>query len=183
IRRIDVEMLKGASYTLPYTRTDAQFIQYLSPDTWIRSAYEPLKKTGQIYARSNKHEALLFAKYLTTYVFQLVRTRPMFFLQDSVSFLRSLSGDYLDRSVMFGTYARAGGLPTRLVGGLVYRSGYFYYHTWPEIWAGRWIPVDPTFAQFPADVTHIPLKEGSLDEIAAIIKDLQTTTVEILEAS
>ena len=35
---------------------------------------------------------------------------------------------------MLASFARAGGLPTRLIGGFVYKDGYFYFHTWPEVW-------------------------------------------------
>ena len=42
-------------------------------------------------------------------------------------------------------------------------QGGFYYHAWPEIWLDRWVPVDPTFGQFPADATHIKLVEGDLN--------------------
>jgi hypothetical protein len=63
-----------------------------------------------------------------------------------------------------------------MVGGLVYRKGYFYYHAWPEIWLDKWVPVDPTLSQFPADVTHIRLMEGDIDKLASlggIIKDIR----------
>jgi hypothetical protein len=147
------------------------------------STYKPLQNTGLIYARSNKNDAFRFARYLMGYVYKLVRTRPLFFLSDSRNFLDSLSGDHLERTVMFATYARAGGLPTRLVGGLKYVNGYFYFHTWPEVWFDQWVPVDPTFVQFPADVTHIPLKGGTLEDITSIIHDLKSITIEILEES
>jgi hypothetical protein len=181
IQKIDGGMLKEKSYKLPFTGD--QFKRYLSPDKWVMSNYKPLEDTGRIYAKSNKNDAFLFTNYLASYVFQLVRTRPLFVLSDSKNFLDSLSGDYMERTVMFATYARAAGLPTRLVGGLVYLNGYFYFHTWPEVWFGRWVPVDPTLAQFPADVTHIPLKEGTLEDITSIVDDLKSTTIEILEAS
>ena len=181
IQKLAVEMLQEKSYQLPYAGD--QFKRYLSPDKWVLSNYKPLQDTGIIYARSNKNDAFHLAKYLSDYVFNLVRTKPLFILMDSKSLLDSLSGDYLERTVLFATYARAAGLPTRLIGGLVYRDGYFYFHVWPEIWLQEWIPVDPTLAQFPADVTHIPLREGDLEEITAIIEDLRKIKIEILEAS
>ncbi len=57
----------------------------------------------------------------------------------------------------------------------VYVRGAFYYHAWPEIFIeervnrGHWLPVDPTFNQFPADATHFRLARGGLDKQAAII--------------
>jgi hypothetical protein len=34
---------------------------------------------------------------------------------------------------------------------------------------GVWLPVDPTFNQFPADATHVRLARGGLDRQAAIL--------------
>jgi hypothetical protein len=71
--------------------------------------------------------------------------------------------------------ARAIGIPARIAVGLAYVRGAFYYHAWPEVYldegAGRglWLPVDPTFNQFPADTTHLRLARGGLDKQASII--------------
>ena len=58
---------------------------------------------------------------------------------------------------------------------LAYVRGAFYYHAWPEVYIdegqgqGLWLPVDPTFNQFPADATHLRLARGGLDQQAAIL--------------
>jgi hypothetical protein len=181
IKKEDLESIKKKTYLLPYA--EGNLDEYLKPDMWVISNYKPLQDTARIYARAENNDAFRFASYLNGYLFGLVRTMPMFILQDSVNLLDSLSGDYLERTMMFASYSRAAGLPTRLVGGIVYFNGFFYFHTWPEVWIDKWIPVDPTFFQFPADVTHIPLKEGDLKDITSIIKDLDKISIEILEAS
>lgn len=181
IEKEDIEHIKERTYRLPYMKADLQ--KYLSPDEWVRSTYKSLMETGRIYARSYNYDAFLFSQYVTAYTYGLIRTTPMFVLSNSEEFLKTLSGDYLERTIMFATYSRAGGLPTRLVGGLVYLNGYFYFHTWPEIWFDKWIPVDPTFAQFPADVTHIPLREGSVKDITSLVNELKSLDIEVLEAS
>jgi hypothetical protein len=64
---------------------------------------------------------------------------------------------------LFTALARASGIPTRVVNGLVYSPDHlgFLYHTWAEsLIGGRWVPVDPTFGQLPADPTHIVIIEG-----------------------
>jgi len=172
------ESVRERTFKLPYREG---LDKYLSSDRWIK--YDSVLHTAMVYSRSKDNDAFQLAYYLTSYIFNLIRTNPSFFLHDTADVLKSLSGDYLERTVMFASYARAAGLPTRLVGGLVYRKGYFYFHTWPEVWLDGWVPVDPTFFQFPADATHIPLVEGTLDEIVSIVEDLKTVKIEILEAS
>jgi transglutaminase-like putative cysteine protease len=57
--------------------------------------------------------------------------------------------------------ARAVGIPTKLVAGLVYMEGLgFLYHSWAESYADGWVTVDPTFNQVGVDTTHIKLVEG-----------------------
>jgi transglutaminase-like putative cysteine protease len=54
------------------------------------------------------------------------------------------------------------GIPTRLVGGLVYMENLgFLYHAWAESYIDGWIAVDPTFNQLGVDATHIKLVEGT----------------------
>ncbi len=181
IEKQDVGQLKNKTYTLPYGKD--KFNRYLSPDEWVQSNIKAFKDTGRITASARNNNAFLFAQYLTGYLYNIIRTMPMFVLSDSQNIQKSLLGDFVERTVMFATYARAGGLPTRLIGGLVYVNGYFYFHTWPEVWFDRWVPLDPTFVQFPADVTHIPLTEGTLTDIVSIIDDLKDIKIEILETS
>lgn len=181
VRRETGEELKKKKYIFPYEEED--FNKYLSPDRWVLTDYKPLANTGRIYAKAHKNDAFNFTEHLNAYLYTLIRTMPTFVLRNSMEIHKFLYGDYLERCVMFATYSRSAGLPTRLIGGLVYRNGYFYFHTWPEVWLGRWIPADPTLAQFPADVTHIPLKEGTLEDIVSIIDDLKKIEIEVLEAS
>ncbi len=64
---------------------------------------------------------------------------------------------------LYTAFARALGIPTRVVNGIVYSREYegFLYHTWSEsLLKGRWVAIDPTFWQIPADATHIKFIQG-----------------------
>jgi hypothetical protein len=66
-------------------------------------------------------------------------------------------------SLLYAAFARAAKIPTRVVNGVVYSKNHqgFLYHTWAESFVdGRWMAVDPTLRQIPADATHIKLIEG-----------------------
>jgi transglutaminase-like putative cysteine protease len=66
-------------------------------------------------------------------------------------------------SYLYAAFARALKIPTRIVNGIVYSKQHqgFLYHTWAESYQDhRWIAVDPTFHQLPADATHIKFVEG-----------------------
>lgn len=85
--------------------------------------------------------------------------------------LREKRGDCGEHAVLFVALARGAGLPAREVVGLVYGEslGAFAYHAWAEVWVGRWVAVDPTFGQFPADPTHLAFGKGSLLAQAAVM--------------
>lgn len=82
----------------------------------------------------------------------------------AVEVLRSRRAECQGHAYLFAAFARALGIPTRVVNGLVYSEGHggFLYHTWNEAWisGAGWRPVDATFGQPLADATHLKLIEG-----------------------
>lgn len=87
---------------------------------------------------------------------------------------------------LYAALARALGIPTRVVNGLVYSEAHrgFLYHTWAESLAGEhWIAVDPTFGQVPADATHLVLVEGErLEDLAPIAGLIGRLRARVLDA-
>jgi len=87
-------------------------------------------------------------------------------LVDTVTALDALHerrGECQSHTYLFTALARALGIPTRIVNGLVYSKEYegFLYHAWPEVYVGEWRALDPTFGQNVVDATHIKLTEGT----------------------
>jgi transglutaminase-like putative cysteine protease len=71
-------------------------------------------------------------------------------------------GDAGARAVLFATFARASGVPTRVVAGLVADRGAWRRHSWAEAWLdGRWTPVDPTLGTVPASAAYMRLVEDA----------------------
>ncbi len=81
--------------------------------------------------------------------------------------LSRMAGDCTEHALVFTALARALGIPSRVVGGVMYcgdELGAFAWHAWAEIHDGaRWITIDPTWNQMPVDATHIKLDEDGLD--------------------
>jgi len=85
--------------------------------------------------------------------------------------LASRKGNCQSHARLYASLARASGIPTRVVSGLVYLEGKgFLYHSWAESHVdGGWLQVDPTFGQVPVDATHVKLVAGEgPDDLAAI---------------
>jgi hypothetical protein len=71
-------------------------------------------------------------------------------------------GECQSHSLLTVALSRAAGVPARFAYGVVYMpdSDAFFFHTWVEVHAGEWIPIDPTLGDFPAGVDHLILAVG-----------------------
>ncbi len=108
-------------------------------------------------------------------------------VEDGGSALESLpkkQGNCQTHARLYTAIARAAGIPTRFVSGLVSKNGRdFLYHSWAESlidWA--WVAVDPTFDQVPADVTHLAFFEGNrLSDLSPLVGIIGKIKIVILK--
>jgi transglutaminase-like putative cysteine protease len=127
------------------------------------------------------------AERLTRHVNALLDKKPTVSLPSALDVLRTRVGDCNEHTALYVALARAAGIPARISVGLVAVRNAFYYHAWPEVFidegrgTGLWLPVDPTFNQFPADATHIRLARGGLDKQAAIVPLVGRVKITILD--
>ncbi len=76
------------------------------------------------------------------------------------------AGDCTEHAVLFAAVARARGIPTRVVQGLVLVSAEekFVWHVWNECYINKeWVPFDATVGQGVVGVDHIRVNAGSFD--------------------
>jgi transglutaminase-like putative cysteine protease len=182
---IDVpDPAEAVSYTIP--SQDRATRTYLRSTTFVPSD-DPafVRHAGRVVGEDL--DARVAARKLNTWVHDNMQKVPLAGIPSAKEILRSLRGDCNEHTTLYTALARSVGLPTKMAAGIVYSEsifadGAFYYHAWPEVWLGdRWIPVDPTFGQFPADATHIALVEGALDrqmEIMGVVGRLKLTVVQ-----
>lgn len=104
---------------------------------------------------------------LVHHVHRVLRYEADFEDRDVLRVIRERRGDCSEAALLFVTLARASGLPTREVGGLVYaddRARRFEVHAWAEVLLnGQWHPVDPTWDEVEVNRTHIQF-ESSLHD-------------------
>ena len=102
-----------------------------------------------------------------------------------VATLKSLEGECQSHTNLFAALAKAAGIPVRTVSGIVYAEDYkgFLYHAWPEVWAGEWVAMDPTFGQDIADATHIKLTDGDLSVQLQLFEFIGKIGLEPLETA
>ena len=167
-----------AAYRLPYT--DKKMSEYLSPNALIQSDDNKIIEQSEkiLSGEKNPREA---AKKLNEWVYYAIRKKPVVSIPSALDVLNHREGDCNEHTALYTALARAAGIPTRMAAGIVYMNNGFYYHAWPEVWDGQWLPVDPTFNQFPADATHIRFVTGNLDRQSDIVRLVGNLSIKILE--
>lgn len=107
-------------------------------------------------------------------------------LVDSFTALDALNnrrGECQSHTNLFTAIARAAGIPTRVVNGLVYSDEFrgFVYHAWPEVYVGEWRALDPTLGQELVDATHIKLSEGNTKGSLKLMEFVGRLDIDVLE--
>jgi len=152
----------------------------LASTPWVQ-ADDPaiLAKAREIIG--GEKSSLKAALKIMDWVHENVTPVPTISLPRAKEVLTLRKGDCNEYTVLFTALARAAGIPARMVAGIVYQNGRFFYHAWPEVFVGRWVGLDPTFGQAPVDVTHIPLASGDLEQQIALVNKIGRIKVKILE--
>ena len=166
--------------------SDPDLARYLRPEPMIESD-DPAIKAEADRAVAGVTDPRARAERLTRRVNAMLDKKPTVSLPSAREVLRTKVGDCNEHTALYVAMARAVGLPARIAVGLAYSRGAFYYHAWPEVYIdegrgrGLWLPVDPTFNQFPADATHVRMTRGGLDRQAAILPLIGHLKMNIIE--
>lgn len=160
--------------SLPAGPADPDAARYLKPEPLIESD-DPAIRAEADAAIVGVSDPRVRAERLTRRVNAMLEKKPTVSLPSARDVLRTKVGDCNEHTALYVAMARSIGIPARIAVGLAYSRGAFYYHAWPEVYIdegrgrGLWLPVDPTFNQFPADATHVRMTRGGLDRQAAIL--------------
>jgi hypothetical protein len=154
------------SYKLPYA--GSEYAEFQKPNVWMESE-DPLVVQMTKEAVGRETDALKAARRIEAYVRKAITSKNL-----SVGFATAAeaaaqrSGDCTEHAVLAAAMARAAGMPSRVVGGLVYvdqlpgaRGGGFGYHLWTEVYVGEWLPIDGALGAH--DATHLALVRSALN--------------------
>jgi len=154
----------------------------LEPARRIPSDHPELRVKMEEIAGAKKDPAQV-ARLLTDWVAREIQGSDTLG-QSPLETLESRIGNCQSHARLYTALARAAGIPTRFVSGLVYRGEGFLYHSWAESYLNnRWVAIDPAFGEIPADVSHIKLVEGdSHDEMGLLAGMIGRVRAKVVEA-
>jgi hypothetical protein len=157
-----------------------ELVQDLQP-TFLVQSDDPalIRQAADIIGE--ERDALRAAVQISAWVHQNLEKRPTLSIPNAIDVWRRRAGDCNEHSVLFAALARAGGIPTRVVAGLVYVDGRFFYHAWNEVYVGEWVTVDSLLDQIPADPTHIRLIIGGLEYQVRLVRLLGRLNIRVLD--
>jgi hypothetical protein len=151
---------------------------YLAPSAYLESD-DPLLREHAVRTVGDQTDALVCARRIEAYVRTLVADKSMDVgFATAAETVRSREGDCSEHAMLTAAMARAVGLPSRVVMGLVYvpglsgagvgPKGAFGYHMWTEVLVAedRWFPIDAAIGGF--DATHIAMAKSDLSTTSPV---------------
>jgi hypothetical protein len=169
---------RRSSYTLPFT--EEGFEEWLAPSLLIQSDRAEFAQLADVIVDGDR-SALRVARRLHDWVYQNIEKRPTMGIPSALDVLKARQGDCNEHAVLMAALCRAASIPTRVVAGLVYMRGRFYYHAWNELYLNEWVPVDATLNQFPVDVTHVKFVEGDMEEQLLVLNLIGRLKIEVVD--
>ena len=181
-RETGVAAASGGPPSLPLDRlpaTDTTLAADLASEPLVQANDPRIQaEARRIVGRERRAGAV--AELLTHWVYANLKKEITISVPSAVQVLDERRGDCNEHTVLYVALARSLGLPARTAAGLVYLRGRFYYHAWPEVWLGRWVAVDPTFDQFPADASHLRFVIGGLARQVELLRLIGRVTVTVV---
>lgn len=184
IRVVRIAVPKAASgYWLPSARAVRRpFWRDLQVAPWIE-ADDPAIVERAKRIRQREGDPMVVARRLVAWVADSVRLEPTYTPPSAVAALRSRAGDAEHHASLFIALARASGIPSRAVTGVIVRDSLMMTHAWAEAWLGQqWVPVDPSLGQFPADAGRLRLTVGGIGARAELDRLIARAEVRVLRS-
>ena len=174
------EALK-AMYALPNGAKATVMFVFLDPEPLLEvNSTEIITLAHRLRGAST--DPGVVAERINRWVYDSLEKKITVGVPSALATLRSRSGDCNEHTQLYVALARAAGIPARVATGLAYLDGKFYYHAWPEVWLERWVAVDPTFGQFPADASHLRFIIGGLGRQTELLRLVGSLHVDVLSA-
>ena len=163
-------------------RPDKDQNLFLEPTPFIQSDHPKIKK--KVFEIVSPGDSpLTKARKLNSWIYKNIDKRPVLSVPNALQTLKNRVGDCNEHAVLLAAMARAAGIPAQVEAGLVYLNGRFYYHAWNVLDLNEWITADSLMGQIPADVTHIHLIRGGIDQQVDLIGVIGKIEITILEQS
>ena len=164
---------------------DAGGARYLQPSVTVQSNDPSILRTARQIVAGAASPSEQVAR-LIRWMQDNVEKTPLDVFS-ALDVLETRKAECQGHAYLYTAFARALGIPTRIVNGIAYSQDYggFLYHSWTESFLdGNWVAVDPTFSQIVADATHVKLIEGeSLADLLPLLDWVGKLKIRVLDVA
>lgn len=163
----------------PFSAAESE--EYLAPDMFIQSNHPRVKAMAESIA-GDTEDPWIAAVQLHDWVYEHIEKEHILSVPSALEVLDQRRGDCNEHAVLYVALARALQIPARIAIGLAWSEDLqaFGYHAWPEVYAGQWMALDPTFGERNASPTHIKFFTGSIDQWARLISFVGKIDLEVV---
>lgn len=171
-----------AGYRLPGGAKGSLMALFLDPEPLVETRHPDIVRLAH-RLRGSETDPRVVAERINRWVYDSLKKTITIGVPSALATLRAGRGDCNEHTQLAVALARAAGIPARVAAGLAFLDGKFYYHAWPEIWLERWVAIDPTFGQFPADAAHLRFTVGGLGRQAELLRLMGPLRIDVLSAN
>lgn len=176
VRWVMVKGVKSAQFTIKsidYNRKKSVSLpiknesvaKYIEPTAYLQCDAKEIKAKAAEIVGDEKNAYVAASKIRKWVANYMIPQADSGIPRTSLDVLKARTGVCRDYAVLYAALARAAGIPTKIVAGMEYMDGVFYYHAWAESYVGKWIAFDATMKNDFVDATHIKLAEGDATDM------------------
>lgn len=144
--------------------------EYLEPNAFLQSDDAGIAAVARsVAAKTTSDDPWPLAQALETWVYQHVVDKNLHTaFASAAEVLADRAGDCTEHAVLLAALARAAGIPSRVVAGLLHHRRTLVGHMWTEVYVrGAWYALDATLGKGGIGADHIALGSSSLREGSA----------------
>jgi len=179
---IQTEDISSFKYLTTIPEKETVVEAYLNSTNLIQSDNENIIKLSKNIVGETK-SPIDKVSLINSWIFNNLDKKPTISIPNALDVLKTKRGDCNEHSVLFTALTRSLDIPTKIILGIVYLNGKFYYHAWNEVFLGEWVSVDSTLNQLPVDASHIKFLEGDISRSSEIMKLVGKLDLQIIDAS
>lgn len=172
----------AATYKLPNGARGSMMGLFLDPEPLLEARHPEIVLLAH-RLRGTETDPRIVAERVNRWVYDSLKKTITIGVPSALATLRARRGDCNEHTQLTVALLRAAGVPARVAAGLAFVDGKFYYHAWPEVWLERWVAIDPTFGQFPADAAHLRFTVGGLGRQAELLRLMGPLHIDVLSSN
>ena len=140
-----------------------ELAEYLASNTYVQTEDPKIARAARNVV-GDEQNAWRAAQALSKWVYENVTEKNLqTAFATAKEVMETRQGDCTEHAVLLAALARAEGIPSRVVAGIVYYQKAFVGHMWTEVYVGKWVPLDATRSDPRVGADHIAFSVSSLD--------------------